>query len=157
MRTIPRKNYYIVLLLVVFTVLLTLFLSNLYKNRDNYYSSIYNYSNRITFDELDEYLLEMSDIIIYISDKNDDSNTKFEEKFINKISSLNLKDKLIYIDKEELNKKNIEKLNKEYKIKLNIENLPVIISIVDRKVTKIENISNDSDVNKILNYEDFEW
>ena len=157
MRKIPRKNYYIVVLLIVITVLITLFLSNLYKNRSRDFSLIYNYSNKITSDELDEYLLEMSDIIIYVADKYDNSNTKFEEKFKNKIDSLNLKDKLIYIDKSELNKKSLEKLNKEYKIKINLENLPTIITIVDRKVTRLETVRNDSDVNKILNYEDFEW
>ena len=156
MRKIPRKNYYIVVLLIVITVLITLFLSNLYKNRSRDFSLIYNYSNKITSDELDEYLLEMSDIIIYVADKYDNSNTKFEEKFKNKIDSLNLKDKLIYIDKSELNKKSLEKLNKEYKIKINLENLPTIITIVDRKVTRLETVRNDSDVNKILNYEDFE-
>lgn len=156
MRKIPRKNYYIVVLLIVITVLITLFLSNLYKNRSRDFSLIYNYSNKITSDELDEYLLEMSDIIIYVADKYDNSNKKFEEKFKNKIDSLNLKDKLIYIDKSELNKKSLEKLNKEYKIKINLENLPTIITIVDRKVTRLETVRNDSDVNKILNYEDFE-
>ena len=156
MRKIPSKNYCVVVVLILCTFLVTLFLSNLYKNREKEISPIYNYSSRITNEEFDEYFLERQDVIVYISDKHDTSNRKFEKNFIKKIDELNLKDKLIYIDKDELNKKSLEELDKKYNIKVDLNNLPIVISIVDRKVTKIANVTEESNVNKILEYEDFE-
>ena len=105
MKEIPKKNYYILAVLLGVTAILTLSLSSVYKNRDKLLSNFYNYSNKITSEEFDEFLLERSDLIIYISDKYDVTNEYFERRLEKKIDELNLKDNLVYIDKGELNKK----------------------------------------------------
>ena len=156
MKKIPQKNYYIVLVLIIFTVLITFLLVSLYNNKDKEFSTIYNYSNRITGNEFSEYFLESSDFIMYIADRNDLSNEVFEKKFKNKIDQLNLKNKLVYIDKSELNKKNLEELYNNYKIEIELDRLPVIISIIDRKATRIVYVNSKSNVDKVIKYEDFE-
>ena len=156
MKQVQRKNYYILIVLIVVTILLTLSLASVYKNRDKLVSSFYNYANKITSNEFDEYITESSDLIIYISDKYDLTNESFEKKFQKKLDDLNLKEKLIYIDKKELNKIFLDKLKKEYQISIDKNKLPTIIIIIDKKVIKSIYITSKSDVNSIIEYEAFE-
>lgn len=156
MKEIPRKNYYILVILLITTVLLTLSLTRIYKNRDKLVSNFYNYSNKITSAEFDEYLLESSDLIIYISDKYDLTNEFFEKNFEKKIDDLNLKNNLVYIDKKELDKKFLNKLRKEYGININPDKLPIIIVMINKKVIKNVYVTSDSDANTIIDYEAFE-
>ena len=156
MKEIPRKNYYILVVLILITLLLTLSFARIYKNRDKLVSNFYNYANKITSDEFDEYMLENSDLIIYIADKYDLTNESFENKFQKKLNDLNLKDKLVYIDKEELNKNFLNKLTKEYDIKLNANKLPVIIIMIDKKIIKSVYINSTTQVDTVIEYEAFE-
>ena len=156
MRQIPKKNYIILVILIVITVLLTFILFDIYRNKDKVTSDFYRYSNKITNEEFDEYILESSDLIIYISDKYDLANQNFENKFKNKIDSLNLKNKLIFIDKEELNSKFLNELKNKYGLNINLNELPIIIVIIDKKIIKTVKVEYDSDVNSIIEYEVFE-
>ena len=47
MRQIPKKNYYILVVILSVTVLLTLCLSYVYKNKEKLVSNFYEYSNKI--------------------------------------------------------------------------------------------------------------
>ena len=157
MREIPRKNYYILVILIITTILLTLSLVIVYKNREKMVSNFYKYSNSITNEEFDEYMLENSDLIIYISDKYDLSNESFERKFKTKLDDLNLKSKLIYIDKKELTKTFLERLKNKYDIILDINKLPTIFIMIDKKIIKSVYITFESEVDSIIDYEVFEW
>ena len=156
MKEIPKKNYYILVVLLAVTVLLTLSLSNIYINREKIVADFYEYSNKITPEEFDEFMIENSDVIIYISDKYDLTNETFEKEFENKIDELNLKHNLIYIDKKNIDKNFLNKLKKSYNINVNLEGTPIVIAIVDNKVIKNISINNDSNVETLIEYEVFE-
>lgn len=156
MREIPKKNYYILVVLLVFTVLLTLWLSDLYMNKEKLTSDFYNYANVITPEDFDEFMTENSDVIIYISDKYDLSHNTFEKKFESKIDELNLKHNLIYIDKEDMDSKFLNKLKKSYKINIDLEGLPIVIAIIDEKVIRNISVTSSSDVDTLIEYEAFE-
>lgn len=156
MRQVPKKNYYILVLLLVVTAGLTLFLSNLYLNKEKLVSNFYEYANKITPEEFDVYMTENSDVIIYISDKYDLTNETFEKKFENKINNLNLKENLIYLDKKEIDKEFLSKLKKVYNINIELDNTPIIVVIIDEEVVKNISITNDSHVDTIIEYEAFE-
>lgn len=156
MRQIPKKNYYILAVLLILTVLLTLFLSNLYLTKDMLTSNFYEYSNKLTKESFDQFMIENSDVIIYISDKYDLTNETFEKDFMKKIDELNLKHNLIYIDKSELDKKFLNKLKSEYKINIDIKKIPTLVVLIDNKVVKNIYINKDSNVDTLIEYEDFE-
>lgn len=156
MREIPKKNYYILVVLLAVTVLLTLSLSNLYLNKEKLTSDFYNYANVITPEDFDEFMTENSEVIIYISDKYDLSHNTFEKKFEAKIDELNLKHNLIYIDKEDISSDFLNKLKKTYEINLDLEKLPVIVVAVDKKVVRNLSITANSDVDTLIDYEVFE-
>lgn len=155
MREIPRKNYYILALLLIVTVIVTLALSNLYLNKEKEVSQFFEYSNKITRKEFDEFMSENSDVLIYVSDKYDLTNKKLESKIEDKLNDMNLKQKLIYIDKSEINKDFSKKLKKEYKIDIDLNKLPILIVIVDNSVMKNVSLSNSTDIDSLIEYEVF--
>ena len=156
MREIPKKNYMILAVLILVTVLITLVLSNIYLNREKLVSNFYNNNNTIRTNDFDEYLMEYSDLIIYISDKYDLSHESFEKKFEKKLIDLNLKNNLVYIDKNELDKKFLKKLKEEYDLSIDLKKTPLIVVIIDKKVIKSTIVTNESNVDTIINYEAFQ-
>ena len=156
MREIPKKNYYFLIVLIVVTIFITLLLASLYKNKTKEVSNFYNYSNNITSKEFNEYLLENTDLIIYMADKYDLSYSSFENNFKSKLDELNLKDKFVYIDKSELNEKFLKKLEEKYKIRIDTNRLPVIIVMIDENVINVSYINEGSNAEEIINYEAFE-
>ena len=150
-----KKNIYL-FVLVLATVLVTLGLSKLYQTEVTKTSYAYEKMNKITSTEYDEYIVENSDTIIYIADKNNLSYNKFEKKFIKKLDSLNLLKNVIYIEKEELNNSLNKKLKKNYSYEYDENLLPAIIVINDGVLSQVSYVNEDSQVEDIINYEVFE-
>jgi len=156
MRKIPSKNYIILAVLIVVTVLVTLFLSNLYISRNKLTSSFYQYSNKIAVDDFTQYTVENPDSIIYISDKYDLTHETFEQKLRKKIDNLNLKGKLVFIDKSEINKKFINNLKKNYKINIDTQKTPIILVMIDKNIMKSIYIDEHTNVESFIDYTVFE-
>jgi len=156
MKEIPKKNYYILVVLLAVTASLTLWLSNIYINKEKLTSDFYQYSNKITPDEFDEYIIENSEAIIYISDKFDLTKGNFEKKLKNKIEELNLKQNLIYINKGDIDKKFLNKLKKDYEINIDMKKMPIIIVIIDGKVVNNLSVNANSNVDTLIRYEVFQ-
>lgn len=156
MRKIPSKNYIILVVLLVVTVFLTLLLANIYTSKNKLTSSFYEYSNKISIDEFEQYLVENPDAIVYISDKYDLTHETFEEKFKEKIDNLNLKKNLVFINKEEIDRDFIKKLNNNYKINIDINTTPIILVTVDKKIVKSIYVDKNSNVDTFIDYEIFE-
>ena len=156
MKKILPKNYIILVVLLVVTVFLTLFLSSIYTSKNKLVSSFYEYANEITPTDIEGYIIENPDAIIYISDKYDLTHETFETKFQKKIESLNLKEKLVYIDKEEITDEFLNKINNNYGLNVEIDNTPIIIVVVDKTVIKSIYVENYLNVETIIDYEVFE-
>lgn len=151
-----KKNYVSLLILILATIITTLALSALYKQKFLTTSYSFDKLNKITAEEFNEYIIENPSTILYIGDKTDDTNNKIEEKFINKLETLNLLENTIYIEKGEITSE-LEKIFKEkYKYVYEESNLPVILLIIDGEAIQIQQISENSDVQTIINYEVFE-
>jgi len=151
-----KKEYIYLLILLIVTIGLTLLLSFLYKQDEVKTSYSYQKLNRITSDEFEGYMLEQSDVIIYISDKTNLSYNKFEKKLINKFEEINLIKNVIYIDKSDMDESLQKKLSENYSYKYNEEELPIVIVINDGTFVESAKINEDSVVETIINYEVFE-
>ena len=151
-----KKNYIYLLILLIVTIGLTLLLSFLYKQDEVKTSYSYQKLNRITSDEFEGYMLEQSDVIIYVSDKTNLSYNKFEKKLINKLEEINLIKNVIYIDKSDMDESLQKKLSENYSYKYNEEELPVVIVINDGAFVEGVKVDNNLDVETIINYEVFE-
>lgn len=156
MKEIPKKNYYILAILLVVTIALTLLLFNLYSTKERLVSNFYEYSNKITVEEFDQFMTENSDVIIYISDKYDLSKEKIENKLSKKIDEFNLKHNLIYIDKNDIDATFFKKIKKMYGINIDLEITPLVLVIVNDEVVKNIVIDEDSNIDTLIEYEAFE-
>lgn len=155
MKKILQKNYIILVVLLVVTIFLTLFLSNLYTSKNKLVSSFYEYANKITPTEIEEYITENPDTIIYISDKYNLSYETFETKLQKKIDSINLKEQLVYIDKNEIDEEFLKSMNTKYNLNIDMDNTPVIIIVVDKTIIKNIYVENYLNVETIIDYEVF--
>lgn len=151
----PKKNYIHLALLIIATIILTFSFSMIYKHEVANTCYLYENLNRITTFELDEYIMENPDSIIYIGDKNDLSNNKFEKNFFKKLKKLNLLENSVYIEKNKISKEFKNLLKKEYSKVYDENNLPMILIVIDGKIIKMVNVSNDSLAESIIDYEVF--
>ncbi len=132
MREIPKKNYLFVLIMAVVVVIITFVLMNLYNaNKKEVYSSyVKEIVHEIMLDDLDNYLQEHPDAILYIN-TNDETNKKLEKEIKNLIARHNIQQYFVYIE-------NNKDITKKYKLK---DNNPVFIAYKDGKV--LETFSQD--------------
>ena len=144
-----KKNYIILSVLLVSTIIVTLVFSRLYLNRSKEESQFYKESNKITTKEIKQISLENTDIIYYISNKNDLTHAYFENKLKNKLEEKNLLNKLIYVDTK---RSIIKKFKNEYKLNLKVENYPIIVFVVDKKVIKTVYVKDSEDIDNYIDY-----
>ncbi len=156
MRVIPKKNYFILIILVAATIFLTLFLSKIYINKNRKVSDFYSYSNKITVEGFKEYINENQEAIIYISDKYDLKHESFESKFKSNIDNLNLKNKVIFIEQSDIDYDYKNKLKEDYNIDLDLSRYPILIVIIDNKLVSMDYIDDNSNADTIIDYSDFE-
>lgn len=156
MKKIPNKNYIILIVLLAVTVLLTLFIADIYTSKNKLTSNFYEISNKITPTEFNQYMSEHSDVIIYISDKYDLTYESFEKEFESKLGELNLKENLVYIDKEQIDDEFLVELKNTYRINIDIERTPIIVVIVDNTVVKNIYVDSNSNVDIFIDYKVFE-
>ena len=144
-----KKNYIILIILLLVTFSVTLIFSRIYLNRNKEYSLFYKESNKITSNEIEEVSIEEQDVIYYIADKYDLDNADFELKLKSKLEEKNLLNKLVYIDTE---KSLIKKFKNIYKLNIKIDNCPIIVFIVDKKVVKTIYVNEDQDIDNYIDY-----
>lgn len=101
MREIPKKNYFILFIVIVLSLMITLYFRKWYKAYEDGYLSksiMGNYLFEINYKELDDYLVENQSAIIYVSKVGNEKIRNFEKKFINAINQNDLKNKILYLD-----------------------------------------------------------
>ena len=133
MREVPKKNYIIMLIIIIAIVLVTIFLSNIYNNRFQKTSVLYNYLSEIKKKDLDSYLLEKPEIIIYASNKYNNSNEEQEKKLMQQIIDNNIYEYIVYLNLEDKKLNILNSLNKKYDGKLK-NKLPVLIVFENGKI-----------------------
>ena len=156
MKKINTKNYIILAVLLIVTVFITLVLVGVYKSKEKFTSEFYNLSNKITVGELEEYIIENPDSIIYISDKYDLTKEEFEKKLDNKLKELNLEDKFVYVDSNEMSKKDSNLLEEKYDVNFKVEETPIILVVIEKEVVKKIYVEDSLNVDNFIDYEAFE-
>lgn len=153
MREIPKKNYYILIAIIISTVIVTLGIAKIYINSTRETNEFYKYSNTIDSKEFKEYQLENNSYFIYISDKYSIEVRGFENDFKYKITEQDLLNKYIYMDKADLTKSVKDKINSMSETKINYKNYPLIIEVEENKITNVTYIDvNAYDIDTLLNY-----
>lgn len=150
MREVPRKNYIIMILIVLSVVIITIALGNAYNNREKKMSDFYMFLPEIKVNDLDTYLLENPNVVIYISDKYNLENEIIEEKMEKEITELNVKNYFVYLDTNDITDSFLKKFNKKYNGNIDITKTPIIVIINEGKVVNYYNIIDDFKLSEII-------
>jgi len=157
LREIPVKNYFI-LLVVLFGSFLLLYY--FYKWFDMYEESILNrrildsYMQVINYNELDDYLVENPDTIMYVSVLQNKEIREFEKLVKQKYRDKLIENRILYLDITELSYSERNSLaNKYYYNNLNIIDVPCVVVFNDGEINAIYSVSgNDYDIDKFVMY-----
>lgn len=141
LREVPRKNYIYLFLILLGSLLLLLYIYTWYDayNENRLNTSIMDkYLTVINYNELDNYIIENKDAVIYVSILGNEDINKFEKKFKNLVSEHNLKNDILYLD---ISNENISIATK----KLNIdEEFPYLVIYTNGVITDIYSINDNN-------------
>ena len=145
-KEIPLKNYILLSIVLILTIVVVIYFflwKNTYEKSKLQTPILDDYLLVINYNELNNYLVENKDAIIYISKLNNENIRLFENKFKNIINKNNLNNKILYLDlTEELKENNIVKeINKKYGKEMT--EVPTIVIIKDGKISSSYNIKEN--------------
>lgn len=137
LREVPFKNYIYLFLILLASILLLIYVYTWYdtynKNKLNT-SIMHEYLTVINYNELDNYIVENKDAIIYVSILGNEDINNFERKFKSVVLENNLKNSILYLD---ITNENIGSVTK----KLNIEEeFPYLVVYTNGVITDTYNI-----------------
>lgn len=149
-KQVPFKNYIYLFCILLGSILLLFYIYTWYEtyNENKLYTSIMNkYLTVINYNELDNYITETPNAILYVSILGDKKINRFEEQFKNNISNSNLRNNILYLDITNEEKEEAMK-------KLNIDtNLPYLVVYTNGKITDTYSIEkNNYSTKKTIKY-----
>ena len=149
-KQVPFKNYVYLFCILLGSLLLLFYIYTWYEtyNENKLYTSIMNkYLTVINYNELDNYITETPNAILYVSILGDKKINRFEEQFKNNISNSNLRNNILYLDITNEEKEEAMK-------KLNIDsNFPYLVVYTNGKITDTYSIEkNNYSTKKTIKY-----
>ncbi len=149
-REIPLKNYIYLFIVLLGSVLFLIYVYTWYETyKENKLKTgiLNDYLTIINYNELDDYIIENKNAILYVSVLGNENTSKFEEKFKNSIIDNNLKNDILYLD---LTNENIPLATKKLQID---DNFPYLVIYTNGKITDTYNISEEKyNTKKIIKY-----
>lgn len=150
LREIPIKNYIYLFIILLGSILFLTYLYTwyqTYKEEKLNINIMNNYLTVINYNELEDYIMENKDAIIYVSILGDERINRFEENFKNIITENNLRDEILYLD---LTNENRSIATNKLQIK---QNFPYLVIYTNGQITDTYDISkNKYSTKKITNY-----
>lgn len=154
-REIAFKNYIILALVLIITIIGVIYIFMWYSSKEKSKLELPildDYIMPINYNELNDYIVENKDAVIYTSVLNDVNIRLFENKFKNVIIKNNLNSSILYLDlTNEIKDTNVLlKMEKKYGTKVDI---PSVMVFRDGVLTDVYNIKEDNyNIKKLEKY-----
>lgn len=143
-KQIPKKNYIILSVIVIITIILTFICRNAYieyKKANEKNSVMANYLVVVNDEEFNNYVLENQNAIIYFSNSKDEEKNEFEEKLKKIISQLGIENQMVFLNNKNMNEKSFSKIkNKYFDESLKNENIGIFTNIFIMENGKITTV-----------------
>ena len=140
-RNIPLKNYITLLLIAFATIFLVFYLRSWYNASKEYYqnnSIMSKYLSELKSEEINSYILDNPEVVIYYASARDTNIKSFEKSFKKLMEQYEIKENIIYIDSSKAeNNELISVLNSISDKKANSLIVPNLIYIKNSRVNKI--------------------
>ena len=153
------KNYIILGVVIIFTMLILYYFYmwvDVYKESKINIPIMDKYMTVINYNELDNYIVENPDTIVYVSVLEDENIREFEKKFKVKYKNNQIDNEVLYMNITDDIKNNSlknEMISKYSVNALNITNVPLIMVFEDGILNSIYSISdNGYDIDKLVVY-----
>ena len=159
LRKIPVKNYIILGVVIVVTMLILYYFYmwvDVYKESKINISIMDKYMTVINYNELDNYIVENPDTIVYVSVLEDDEIREFEKKFKNKYKNDLIDNDVLYMNvTDDIKDKSLKDgMVSKYVINgLNITDVPCVLVFKDGMLNSIYSVKdNDYDIDRFVIY-----
>jgi len=136
MRHVPIKNYFFLFAIVLGVVGISFYLSDFYKRQQSstYISTMNEFLAEVTEEAIDNFVENNPTVVIYISDKLDESLAAIEEEIKELLIEQNLQQYFAYLDISEEGDNNLTRVLGKYDIVLEDEiHLPILLVFIDGK------------------------
>ena len=145
-KEIPKKNYMILAAIIFFTLAVAITTYIVYNNQKNYENNIpviRGKMSEIEAKDIDEYLRENPNSLLYIGVASDSNSRHLEEKLLNLKDRKNLD--ILYVNISNLDNKKVfyEIFNRKYGNGYVLSNYPAFIIIRDGKVFDMRERTNN--------------
>jgi len=117
MNDIPIKNYIILGIVILFTIMFSFYLRNWYNMSEKtrtYKNLLAQKLPELKLEEVDTFLMENPNIIIYISSGSDQNNKNFEKNLYEYIVKRDRVFDFVYLDKDSITEQEIINFQKDY-------------------------------------------
>ena len=154
-REIAFKNYIILALVLIITIIGVIYIFMWYSSKEKSKLELPildDYIMPINYNELNDYIIENKDAVIYTSVLNDVNIRLFENKFKNVIIKNNLNSSILYLDlTNEIKDNNVLlKMEKKYGTKIEV---PSLMVFKDGILIDVYNIKEDNyNIKKLEKY-----
>ncbi len=157
-KSVPKKNYIILLGIIICTFLIVFYLYRWYKVYSDYQNDIpviRDTLQEVSEEEMYHYIQENQTTVVYLCTASDTNCRNFEKKFKKLVEKDSLKEYIIYVNLTDVNKEEfMNKFNSTYPYKKKLQNYPALIvfdstKVVDMLQDKNNNLSL-SDVSGLL-------
>lgn len=151
MKRIPLKNYFILGIILASSIFIVLYINKLYLSTKNNDNILNEFIKEIKTQEIDNYIIENPNFIIYLGYKNND-NKSFEKKFKKLVTKYDLQKDIVFIDISQFNDEDFNKFCKKYADKL-LEKDSSLIIVDNQKVIDVLDITkgnNDIELVKMF-------
>lgn len=150
---INKSNCIKLVLLIVVTIAIT-FLFVYFYNEIKNKNLMANYLDQITVEDIDQYILEHPDTILYIKYK-DQNLSLFESDLKRKVEKNNLSDDIVYVLYGSNDISAINKILRKYNFNKDISDNSLILVMIDKKIQTYKIISKNEKMDDFINYEVF--
>ena len=158
MRKIPTKNYFILFFITIISILIVMYLVNLYKSREDYNDNVnhrMSFLREIYADDFNNYITENTEGIIYLSNSSDSSLATIEKKLKKDILKKEYSQDIIYINLKNIGTGFVNTINNYYSstLKLNQNSgIPNVLIIKNGKIQRVYYINDDTEEHNIIDF-----
>ncbi len=150
---INKSNYIKLVLLIAVTIAIT-FLFVYFYNEIKNKNLMASYLDQITVEDIDQYILEHPDTILYIKYK-DQNLSLFESDLKRKVEKNNLSDDIVYVLYGSNDISAINKILRKYNFNKDISDNSLILVMIDKKIQTYKIISKNEKMDDFIDYEVF--
>lgn len=153
-KNVSFKNYVILAGVLILSIILVIYFYkwyDMYEKSENSVSVLNGYLSIINYNEIDDYLVENKNAVIYISSSGTAEVKDFEKKFINIINKYDLNNNILFLDLSSEDEDS--QLFNNIKLKYRIKNLPSFIVFKNGAIYDIYDIKvNNYSIDKVIHY-----